>query len=83
MNQTNAVGTPQYAVYIKTPGQNSYTKLSGYSTSSASSLDSAFAFDGSEAQSLTFGTNGQAGLKSMSMTSAGVVDVEVIDCGEY
>ena len=34
MNQTNAVGTPQYAVYIKTPGQNIYTKLSGYSTSS-------------------------------------------------
>ena len=57
--------------------------VSGYSTSSASSLDSAFAFDGSEAQSLTFGTNGPAGLKSMSMTSAGVVDVEVIDCGEY
>ena len=57
--------------------------VSGYSTSSASSLDSAFAFDGSEAQSLTFGTNGNAGLKSMSMTSAGVVDVEVIDCGEY
>ena len=57
--------------------------VSGYSTSSASSLDSAFAFDGSEAKSLTFGTNGQAGLKSMSMTSAGVVDVEVIDCGEY
>lgn len=57
--------------------------VSGYSTSSASSLDSAFAYDGSGAQSLTFGTNGQAGLKSMSMTSAGVVDVEVIDCGEY
>jgi len=57
--------------------------VSGYSTSSASSLDSAIAYDGSEAKSLTFGTNGPAGLKSMSMTSAGVVDVEVIDCGEY
>ena len=57
--------------------------VSGYSTSSASSLDSAIAYDGFEAKSLTFGTNGPAGLKSMSMTSAGVVDVEVIDCGEY
>ena len=57
--------------------------VSGYSTSSASSLDSAIAYDGHEAKSLTFGTNGPAGLKSMSMTSAGVVDVEVIDCGEY
>ena len=57
--------------------------VSGYSTSSASSLDSAIAYDGYEAKSLTFGTNGPAGLKSMSMTSAGVVDVEVIDCGEY
>ena len=57
--------------------------VSGYSTSSASSLDSAIAYNGSQAKSLTFGTNGPAGLKSMSMTSAGVVDVEVIDCGEY
>ena len=57
--------------------------VSGYSTSSASSLDSAFAFDGSEPKSLTFGTNGPAGFKSMSMTSAGLVDVEVIDCGTY
>lgn len=57
--------------------------VSGYSTSSASSLDSAIAYDGSEAKSLTFGTVGNAGLSSMSMTSAGLVDVEVIDCGEY
>ena len=57
--------------------------VSGYSTSSASSLDSAIAYDGSEAKSLTFGTVGNAGLNSMSMTSAGLVDVEVIDCGEY
>lgn len=57
--------------------------VSGYSDSSASTLDSSFAYDGSEAKSLTFGTNGPAGLKSMSMTSAGLVDVEVIDCGEY
>ena len=40
-------------------------------------------YDGSKAKTLTFGTTGEAGLKSMSMTSAGVVDVEVIDCGEY
>ena len=57
--------------------------FSGYSDSSASTLDSAFAFDGSDAKSLTFGTVGNAGLNSMSMTSAGLVDVEVIDCGEY
>ena len=57
--------------------------FSGYSDSSASTLDVAFSYDGSDAKSLTFGTNGNAGLKSMSMTSAGVVDVEVIDCGEY
>ena len=57
--------------------------VSGYSDSSASTLDTAFAYDGSNAKSLTFGTNGPAGLKSMSMTSAGIVDVEVIDCGEY
>lgn len=57
--------------------------VSGYSTSSASSLDSAIAYDGSEAKSLTFGTVGNAGLNSMSMTSTGVVDVEVIDCGTY
>ena len=40
-------------------------------------------YDGSAAQTLTFGTVGAAGLDSMSMTSAGVVDVEVIDCGTY
>ena len=57
--------------------------VSGYSDSSASTLDTAIAYDGSQPKSLTFGTNGNAGLKSMSMTSAGVVDVEVIDCGEY
>lgn len=57
--------------------------VSGYSDSSASTLNTAIAYDGHEAKSLTFGTNGNAGLKSMSMTSAGVVDVEVIDCGEY
>jgi len=57
--------------------------FSGYSVSSASSLDTAVSYDGSAAQALTFGTNGNAGLKSMSMTSTGVVDVEVIDCGEY
>ena len=57
--------------------------FSGYSDSSAATLDTAFAYDGSAPQSLTFGTNGPAGLKSMSMTSAGLVDVEVIDCGEY
>ena len=57
--------------------------VSGYSDSSASTLNTAIAYDGSEAKSLTFGTNGNAGLKSMSMTSAGLVDVEVIDCGEY
>jgi len=40
-------------------------------------------YDGSAAKTLTFGTTGEAGLKSMSMTDAGVVDVDVIDCGEY
>ena len=43
-------------------------------------------YDGSAAKSLTFGTattsTGVNG-RSMSMTSAGVVDVEIIDCGEY
>ena len=57
--------------------------VSGYSDSSASTLNTAIAYDGSQPKSLTFGTNGNAGLKSMSMTSAGVVDVEVIDCGTY
>ena len=57
--------------------------ISGYSDSSASSLDTAISYDGSAAQALTFGTVGNAGLNSMSMTSAGLVDVEVIDCGEY
>ena len=43
-------------------------------------------YDGSAAKSLTFGTaTSSTGVngRSMSMTSAGVVDVEVIDCGEY
>lgn len=57
--------------------------ISGYSDSSASTLDTAVAYDGSAAQSLTFGTVGNAGLNSMTMTSTGVVDVDVIDCGEY
>ena len=57
--------------------------VSGYATSESSALDTAIAYDGSQPESLTFGTNGNAGLKSMSMTSAGVVDVEVIDCGTY
>ena len=39
-------------------------------------------YDGSAAKTLTFGTSTAAG-NSMSMTSAGVVDVEVIDCGTY
>ena len=43
-------------------------------------------YDGSAAKSLTFGTattsTGVNG-RSMSMTSAGVVDVDIIDCGEY
>jgi hypothetical protein len=39
-------------------------------------------YDGSAAKSLTFGTSTTAG-NSMSMTSTGVVDVDVIDCGEY
>ena len=43
-------------------------------------------YDGSAARSLTFGTaTSSTGVngRSMSMTSAGVVDVEIIDCGEY
>lgn len=62
---------------------NNALSVSGYASSDSSALDTAFAYDGSAAKSLTFGTNGPAGLKSMSMTSAGLVDVEVIDCGEY
>ena len=56
--------------------------ISGYATSESSALDTTIKYDGSAAQSLTFGTNTAAG-KSMSMTSAGVVDVEIIDCGTY
>ena len=41
-------------------------------------------YNGSEAKSLTFGTaTSISGEKSMTMTNAGVVDVNVIDCGEY
>lgn len=44
-------------------------------------------FDGSVARSLTFGTSVTAdsltGRSSMSMDANGVVDVEIIDCGEY
>ena len=40
-------------------------------------------YDGSDAKTLTFGTVGETNLRSMSMTSAGVVDVDVIDCGSY
>ena len=57
--------------------------FSGYSDSSASTLDTAIAYDGSSAQALTFGTVGNSGFNSMSMTSNGIVDVEVIDCGTY
>lgn len=56
--------------------------VSGYATSESTALDTTVNYDGSEAKSLTFGTNTAAG-KSMSMTSAGVVDVEIIDCGSY
>ena len=38
-------------------------------------------YDGSAAQTVTFGTNTAAG-NSMSMTN-GVVDVDIIDCGTY
>ena len=57
--------------------------VSGYSSETAATLDTAVAYDGSAAQALTFGTVGNAGLNSMTMTSAGVVDVDVIDCGTY
>ena len=41
-------------------------------------------YDGSAAKTLTFGTaTSVSGQKSMSMDANGVVDVEVIDCGEY
>ena len=41
-------------------------------------------YDGSTAKTITFGTaTSVTGSKSMSMTSAGVVDVEIIDCGTY
>ena len=57
--------------------------VSGYSSETAATMDSAIAYDGSTAKSLTFGTVGDAGLNSMSMTTGGTIDVEVIDCGEY
>lgn len=56
--------------------------ISGYASSESSALDTTINYDGSQAKSLTFGTDTAAG-KSMSMTSAGLVDVEIIDCGEY
>ena len=44
-------------------------------------------YDGSRAKTITFGTactsTGITNERSMSMTDAGVVDVEIIDCGEY
>lgn len=41
-------------------------------------------YDGSAAQSVTFGTaTSVSGQKSMSMDTNGVVDVDVIDCGTY
>ena len=41
-------------------------------------------YDGSAAKTLTFGTTTSiSGQKSMSMDTNGVVDVDVIDCGEY
>ena len=41
-------------------------------------------FDGSANKTVTFGTaTSISGRNSMSMTDAGVVDVDVIDCGEY
>jgi hypothetical protein len=55
--------------------------ISGYASSESSSLDSAVNYDGSAAQSITFGKTTAAG-KSMSFNN-GVVDVEIIDCGEY
>lgn len=55
--------------------------ISGYASSESASLDSAVNYDGSAAQSITFGKPTAAG-KSMSFSS-GVVDVEIIDCGEY
>ena len=60
---------------------NNALSISGYATSESSALDSAVSYDGSAAQSLTFGKDTAAG-KSMSFSN-GVVDVEIIDCGEY
>ena len=56
--------------------------VSGYATSNSTAYDTNVEYDGSAAKSLMFGTNTAAG-KSMSMTSAGLVDVEIIDCGTY
>lgn len=55
--------------------------ISGYASSESTSLDKAVSYDGSGAQSITFGKNTAAG-KSMSFND-GVIDVEIIDCGEY
>lgn len=60
---------------------NNALSISGYASSESSALDSAVSYDGSAAQSLTFGKTTAAG-KSMSFSN-GVVDVEIIDCGEY
>ena len=55
--------------------------ISGYATSESTALDTAINFDGSAPQTITFGKNTAAG-KSMSFKN-GVVDVEIVDCGEY
>ena len=57
--------------------------VSGYanSDSSTTTTTGVFAYDGSTNETLTFGKHSSVG-NSMSVSN-GVVDVEIIDCGEY
>ena len=75
-DKVNSASTADEAVKVKNA-----LSISGYASSESSALDSAVNYDGSAPQSITFGKDTAAG-KSMSF-NAGVVDVEVIDCGEY
>lgn len=55
--------------------------ISGYASSESKNLDTTVSYNGSVAQSMTFGKDTAAG-KSMSY-NGGIIDVEIIDCGEY
>jgi len=75
-NKVFSASTADEAVKVKNA-----LSISGYASSESTALDNAVNYDGSAAQSITFGKDTAAG-KSMSF-NGGVVDVEIIDCGEY